>query len=85
MATGTCPTKTISGYQFNTHYDCVDAGYKLAYNNFKSLGDLQDLEKKGKLPKELIVDSYELKKLIAILFVVSFLSKAIIDSAFVGL
>ena len=45
MATGTCPTKTISGYQFNTHYDCVDAGYKLAYNNFKSLGDLQDLEK----------------------------------------
>ena len=45
MASGTCPTSTISGYQFNTHYDCVDAGYKLAYNNFKNLNTLEELEK----------------------------------------
>tara|TARA_R100001509_G_scaffold159087_1_gene125043 strand:- start:54 stop:290 length:237 start_codon:yes stop_codon:yes gene_type:complete len=45
MTTGTCPSSTVSGYQFDTHYDCVEAGYKLAYNNYKNLEDLEEFEK----------------------------------------
>ena len=45
MNTGTCPSSTVSGYQFDTHYDCVEAGYKLAYNNYKNLEDLEEFEK----------------------------------------
>jgi len=45
MTSGTCPSSSVSGYQFDTHYDCVEAGYKLAYNNYKNLEDLEELEK----------------------------------------
>tara|TARA_R100000353_G_C6484208_1_gene190022 strand:+ start:139 stop:375 length:237 start_codon:yes stop_codon:yes gene_type:complete len=45
MTTGICPSSTVSGYQFDTHYDCVEAGYKLAYNNYKNLEDLEEFEK----------------------------------------
>ena len=45
MTSGTCPSSTVSGYQFDTHYDCVEAGYKLAYNNYKNLEDLEEFEK----------------------------------------
>ena len=45
MASGNCPSSSISGFQFDTHYDCVEAGYKLAYNNYKNLEDLEEFEK----------------------------------------
>jgi len=45
MTSGTCPSSSVSGYQFDTHYDCVEAGYKLAYNNYKNLEDLEEFEK----------------------------------------
>jgi len=45
MTTGTCPSNSISGLQFDTHYDCVEAGYKLAYNSFKNLEELEEFEK----------------------------------------
>ena len=45
MTTGTCPSSSVSGYQFDTHYDCVEAGYKLAYNNYKNLEELEEFEK----------------------------------------
>ena len=27
----------ISGYQFNTHYDCVNSGYAIAQKTFRNL------------------------------------------------
>ena len=30
MLSNNCPQSTIAGYQFNTHYDCVNAGYAIA-------------------------------------------------------
>ena len=34
MITGQCPSSSISGWQFNSHYDCVNAGYGVAQKTF---------------------------------------------------
>ena len=39
FTTGKCPVP-VSGYQFNSHYDCINAGYAIAqktYRNFKRI------------------------------------------------
>ena len=45
MTTGQCPNSTISGYQFNSHYDCVNAGYSIAQKTFRDLKKLEDWDK----------------------------------------
>lgn len=45
MVTGVCPTSSITGYQFDTHNDCVEAGYRLSYNKFKNLNKLEEFDK----------------------------------------
>ena len=40
--TGQCPSNTISGYQFNSHYDCVNAGYAIAQKTFRNLSELEE-------------------------------------------
>ena len=50
MTTGQCPSSSISGYQFNTHYDCVNNGYAIAQQTFRNLKklpewDIPDFEK----------------------------------------
>ena len=45
MATGECPSSTIAGYQFTNHYDCVNAGYGVAQQTFRSLEELEDFER----------------------------------------
>ena len=35
--TGQCPSNTISGFQFSSHYDCVNAGYAIAQKTFRNL------------------------------------------------
>ena len=55
MTTGTCPSSTVSGYQFDTHYDCVEAGYKLAYNRYKNLHELEELDKDYIEEKKIVV------------------------------
>ena len=40
MSTGQCPFSSISGYQFTSHYDCVDAGYAIAQTTFRNLKEL---------------------------------------------
>ena len=62
MLSNNCPTSTISGYQFNNHYDCVIAGYKEAYNAFKSLEDMEELEK-NYIEQEKLVIKFECKEL----------------------
>ena len=63
MASGTCPSSSISGFQFDTHYDCVEAGYKLAYNNFKNLNTLEEFEK-DYIEKDIIVIKFECRDLL---------------------
>jgi len=42
MSTGQCPSSSISGWQFNSHYDCVNAGYGVAQQTFQNLPELED-------------------------------------------
>ena len=62
MATGECPNSTISGYQFNLHYDCVNAGYSIAQKTFKNLKKLEDWDKPN-FEKEKIVVKFECKEI----------------------
>tara|TARA_R100001510_G_scaffold31594_1_gene28239 strand:+ start:406 stop:609 length:204 start_codon:yes stop_codon:yes gene_type:complete len=62
MVSGECPSNNVTNYQFNTHYDCVVAGYKEAYNAFKSLEDMEELEK-NYIEQEKLVIKFECKAL----------------------
>lgn len=62
MNTNNCPTNSISGYQFDTHYDCVKQGYILAHNSFLKLDELEDYEK-DYIEQEKIVVKFECKGL----------------------
>ena len=42
MNTGQCPNSTISGYQFNSHYDCINAGYAIAQKTYRNLKELEE-------------------------------------------
>ena len=42
MLSNNCPTSTISGYQFNNHYDCVNAGYAVAQSTFRNLEQMEE-------------------------------------------
>ena len=42
MTTGQCPKNTISGYQFASHYDCVNAGYAIAQKTYRNLSELEE-------------------------------------------
>ncbi len=43
--TGQCPSNTISGFQFSSHYDCVNAGYAVAQSTFRNLEELEEYSK----------------------------------------
>ena len=45
MLSNTCPSSTIAGYQFTSHYDCVNAGYAVAQSTFRNLEDLEEYSK----------------------------------------
>tara|TARA_A100001035_G_scaffold275531_1_gene269073 strand:- start:1616 stop:1819 length:204 start_codon:yes stop_codon:yes gene_type:complete len=62
MNTNDCPSSTISGYQYNNHYDCVLSGYKLAHNTFINLKELEELEK-AYIEEKKIVVKFECKAL----------------------
>ena len=42
MLSNSCPSSTISGYQFKNHYDCVNAGYAIAQNTFRNLENTEE-------------------------------------------
>ena len=42
MVSGECPSSTISGWQFENHYDCVNAGYGVSQQTFRNLQDLEE-------------------------------------------
>ena len=42
MITGQCPNQSIAGYQFTSHYDCVNAGYAIAQSTFRNLEEIEE-------------------------------------------
>ena len=42
MLSNTCPSSTIAGYQFTSHYDCVNAGYAVAQSTFRNLEQMEE-------------------------------------------
>ena len=61
MLSNNCPTSTISGYQFNTHYDCVNAGYAVAQSTFRNLKELEEWDREY-LEQSKIVVKFECKE-----------------------
>lgn len=62
MINNSCPTSTIAGYQFNTHYDCVDAGYAIAQKTFRNLKDYEEYQRQI-IEKQKLVIKFECKEI----------------------
>jgi 3-deoxy-D-arabino-heptulosonate 7-phosphate (DAHP) synthase class II len=62
MNTGQCPNSTISGYQFSSHYDCVNAGYALAQSTFRNLQEIEEWDLEY-INKNKIVVKFDCKEL----------------------
>ena len=63
MATGQCPSSSISGYQFTSHYDCTNAGYAIAQKTFKNLKELPEWDIPD-FEEQKIVIKFECKELL---------------------
>jgi hypothetical protein len=62
MINNSCPTSTIAGYEFNTHYDCVDAGYAIAQKTFRNLKDYEEYQREI-IEKNKLVIKFECKEI----------------------
>jgi len=62
MTTGECPNSSVSGYQFISHYDCVNAGYAIAQKTFRNLKELEDLEQQYINEKKIVI-KFECKEI----------------------
>ena len=58
--TGKCPSNSISGYQFDTYYDCVNSGYAIAQQTFRTLPTLEEYDI-GIINKDKLVIKFECK------------------------
>ena len=45
MLSNNCPSSHIPGYSFNSHSECVEYGYRLAYGTFKNLEEQEEMER----------------------------------------
>ena len=61
ITTGQCPSSSISGFQFNSHYDCVNAGYAIAQTTFRNLKELPEWDIPD-FEKQKIVIKFECKE-----------------------
>ena len=61
MLSNNCPTSTIAGYNFNTHYDCVNAGYAIAQSTFRNLKELEEWDRQY-LEQSKIVVKFECRE-----------------------
>ena len=55
MINNSCPTSTVSGYQFSSHYDCVNAGYAIAQSTFRNLQEMEEYEREVIENKKLVI------------------------------
>jgi len=62
MINNTCPSNTISGYQFNNHFDCVNAGYSIAQSTFSNLQKMEEFERQVIENKKLVI-KFECKQI----------------------
>ena len=62
MNTGQCPTSTIAGYQFESHYQCVDAGYAIAQQTYRNLNKIQEWDQQHINDNKIVV-KFECKEL----------------------
>ena len=62
MVSGEWPTSTISGWQFENHYDCVNAGYGVSQQTFRNLEDLEEWSREY-IEQEKIAIRFECKEL----------------------
>ena len=62
ITTGQCPSSSISGYQFTSHYDCTNAGYAIAQTTFRNLKELPEWDIPD-FEKQKIVIKFECKEL----------------------
>ena len=62
MLSNNCPTSTIAGYQFNTHYDCGNAGYAVAQSTFRNLKELEEWDREY-LEQSKIVVKFECREI----------------------
>ena len=62
MLSNTCPSSTISGYQFESHYDCVNAGYAIAQNTFRNLEEIEEYNR-DYIEQSKIVVKFECREL----------------------
>ena len=62
MLSNSCPSSTVSGYQFESHYDCVNAGYAIAQNTFRNLEEIEEYNK-DYIEQSKIVVKFECREL----------------------
>jgi len=55
MINNSCPESTIAGYQFTTHFDCVNAGYAIAQSTFRNLQEMEEYEREVIENKKLVI------------------------------
>ena len=61
LASGECPTNSITAFQYESHYDCVVDGYRVSHNTFKNLKELEEYDR-DYIEREKIVVKFECKK-----------------------
>ena len=60
--TGQCPSSTVSGYSFASHYDCINAGYAIAQKTFRNLKEYEEWDI-DHINKNKIVVKFECKEI----------------------
>ena len=62
MINNSCPSSTVAGYQFNNHFDCVNAGYSIAQSTFANLQNMEEFEREV-IEKQKLVIKFECKEI----------------------
>ena len=62
MINNSCPTSTVAGYQFVSHYDCVNAGYAIAQSTFRNLQDHEEYQREV-IEKQKLVIKFECREI----------------------
>ena len=62
MLSNSCPSSTVSGYPFESHYDCVNAGYAIAQNTFRNLEEIEEYNR-DYIEQSKIVVKFECREL----------------------
>ena len=62
MNTNQCTSSSVSGYQFISQYDCVNAGYAIAQKTYRNLKQIEEWDR-DYINQNKIVVKFECKEL----------------------